>query len=159
MPLGEFIPSDPPHPRRPSFCARRPYIILSRGNTSGKMDSSLELKQVCVLCAVRRVWIHRPRPSRFRRATNSFTCWMRLLCAANTASDAGNREPPPSVRNTILAGTCSDRPRRFAAYAPVGWSRNRSLPASALAMESIEGRPSGAAPDPRRGGSQGQENR
>ena len=37
----------------------------------------------------------------------------------------------PSVRKTAFAGTCSDRPRRFAAQAPAGWSRVRSRPASA----------------------------
>ncbi len=37
----------------------------------------------------------------------------------------------PSVRNTALAGTCSERPSELAAYAPAGCRRVRSRPASA----------------------------
>ncbi len=50
-----------------------------------------------------------------------------------------SRREGPSVKNTALAGTCSERCRRFAAYAPDGWMRRWSRPASALAMSSTEG--------------------
>src|SRR6266511_3108756 len=45
----------------------------------------------------------------------------------------------PSVRKTTFAGTWSDSPSRFAAYAPVGWSRVPALPANALATLSTLG--------------------
>src|SRR5664279_340028 len=45
----------------------------------------------------------------------------------------------PSVRNSTRAGTCSDKPSRLAAYAPVGCKRNLSLPLSALTISSTEG--------------------
>src|SRR5438105_10604897 len=45
----------------------------------------------------------------------------------------------PSVRKTTFAGTWSDSPSRFAAYAPVGCSRVPALPANALATLSTLG--------------------
>jgi len=39
----------------------------------------------------------------------------------------------PSVRKTILAGTCSDNPNRFAAYPPEGCNREASRSDKALA--------------------------
>ena len=45
----------------------------------------------------------------------------------------------PSVKKTTLAGTCSDKPNRFAAYTPDGCSRMPSLRSSAFATVSIAG--------------------